>query len=82
MLIIQAYVYKDNSGECAAFLVNYDSVDATVLFQNLSHKLSPQSISILPDCKKIAFNTAKVKLLLVFFIQIKQSSWSQLFSVS
>ncbi|KAF3447014.1 hypothetical protein FNV43_RR12194 [Rhamnella rubrinervis] len=56
----QAYVYKDNSGECAAFLVNYDSVDAKVLFQNLSHKLSPQSISILPDCKNIAFNTAKV----------------------
>lgn len=78
MLILQAYVYKDNSGECAAFLVNYDSRDATVLFENLSYKLPPQSISILPNCKNIAFNTAQVtyfcSVAALFFIQIRQSS--------
>lgn len=74
MLILQAYVYKDNSGECAAFLVNYDSRDATVLFENLSYKLPPESISILPNCKNIAFNTAQVtyfcSVAASFFIQI------------
>ncbi|XP_062099612.1 beta-galactosidase 16 [Humulus lupulus] len=57
----QAYVYGDyNSEECVAFLVNRHSKDATVLFHNVSYFLPRVSISILPDCKYIAFNTAKI----------------------
>ncbi|GAV71938.1 Glyco_hydro_35 domain-containing protein/Gal_Lectin domain-containing protein/BetaGal_dom4_5 domain-containing protein, partial [Cephalotus follicularis] len=58
----QAYVFKENSRECAAFLVNSDTrKDVTVLFQNVSYRLSHHSISILPDCRTTAFNTAKVR---------------------
>lgn len=46
---------------CAAFLVNQDKSKSTVQFLNSSYLLSPKSISILPDCKNVAFNTAKVR---------------------
>ncbi|WOG99698.1 hypothetical protein DCAR_0519053 [Daucus carota subsp. sativus] len=57
----QAYVYQGKSGECAAFLVNTDKRETVhVEFKNSSYQLPPKSISILPDCKTVAFNTAKV----------------------
>ncbi|GMN45552.1 hypothetical protein TIFTF001_014749 [Ficus carica] len=57
----RAYVFGDlKSGECAAFLVNNQSKDAKVLYNNVSYQLPRRSISILPDCKVVAFNTAKV----------------------
>ncbi|KAL1543809.1 beta-galactosidase 16-like [Salvia divinorum] len=57
----QAYVYKRETNECAAFLVNTDGAyDANVQFQNQTYKIPQKSISILPDCKTEAFNTAKV----------------------
>ncbi|XP_075648009.1 beta-galactosidase 16-like [Castanea sativa] len=57
----QAYIFKGNSGECAAFLVNLDNKrDVKVLFQNVSYELPRKSISILPDCKTPVFNTAKI----------------------
>ncbi|XP_060198279.1 beta-galactosidase 16-like isoform X1 [Lycium barbarum] len=57
----EAYVFSGDSGACAAFLVNIDnSKSAVVQFQNSSYELPRQSISILPDCKTVAFNTAKV----------------------
>ncbi|CAK7346941.1 unnamed protein product [Dovyalis caffra] len=50
-----------NSGECAAFLVNNDKKqEVEVLFQSNSYKLPQKSISILPDCKTVTFNTEKV----------------------
>ncbi|GFZ09805.1 glycosyl hydrolase family 35 protein [Actinidia rufa] len=56
----EAFVFQGKSGECAAFLVNNDSrKDTAVTFQNLRYELPPQSISILSDCKNVAFNTAK-----------------------
>ncbi|KAJ0026152.1 hypothetical protein Pint_08134 [Pistacia integerrima] len=56
----QAYVFQESS-DCAAFLVNKDKrQNATVHFRNSSYELPPLSISILPDCKTVAFNTAKV----------------------
>ncbi|KAE8695462.1 Beta-galactosidase 16 [Hibiscus syriacus] len=56
-----AYVFKGKSGECAAFLVNNDNnLNARIRFQNISFELPLMSISILPDCKNVAFNTAKV----------------------
>ncbi|GMY06721.1 beta-galactosidase 16-like [Fagus crenata] len=55
----QAYVFK-KSEECTAFLVNYEKRDVKVHFQNVAYELPRKSISILPDCKVIVFNTAKV----------------------
>jgi len=58
----QAAVYKTESGSCAAFLANVDTKsDATVTFNGKSYNLPAWSVSILPDCKNVAFNTAKVK---------------------
>ncbi|GMP61373.1 hypothetical protein CsSME_00023868 [Camellia sinensis var. sinensis] len=56
----QAYVFQGQPGQCAAFLVNNDGRnDVQVMFQNSSYELPRKSISILPDCKTVAFNTAK-----------------------
>ncbi|KAI3451011.1 hypothetical protein Pfo_007676 [Paulownia fortunei] len=57
----QAHVYSSESGDCAAFLSNYDTTSAArVMFNNMHYSLPPWSISILPDCRNVVFNTAKV----------------------
>nr|AAK40304.1 beta-galactosidase [Capsicum annuum] len=57
----EAHVYRSKSGACAAFLSNYDAkYSVRVSFQNLPYDLPPWSISILPDCKTVVYNTAKV----------------------
>ncbi|CAK7346942.1 unnamed protein product [Dovyalis caffra] len=57
----EAFVFERHSEECAAFLVNNDGRrNAKVNFKKKSYKLPPKSISILPDCKTAAFNTAQV----------------------
>ncbi|KAH6799540.1 hypothetical protein C2S51_036024 [Perilla frutescens var. frutescens] len=57
----QAHVYTSESGDCAAFLSNYDTKSvARVMFNNMHYNLPPWSISILPDCRNVVFNTAKV----------------------
>lgn len=60
--ILQAHVFRSSSG-CAAFLANYNSNSyAKVIFNNENYSLPPWSISILPDCKNVVFNTATVSL--------------------
>ncbi|CAH1435081.1 unnamed protein product [Lactuca virosa] len=57
---LEASVYKTSS-TCAAFLANVDTKnDATVTFNGNSYRLPAWSVSILPDCKNVAFNTAKI----------------------
>ncbi|GMP26545.1 hypothetical protein CsSME_00002943 [Camellia sinensis var. sinensis] len=57
----EADVYADPSGVCAAFIANNDDKnDKIVEFQNMSYHLPAWSVSILPDCKNVVFNTAKV----------------------
>ncbi|CAL5368849.1 unnamed protein product [Camellia sinensis] len=57
----EADVYADPSGACAAFIANNDDKnDKIVEFQNMSYHLPAWSVSILPDCKNVVFNTAKV----------------------
>ncbi|KAK4490681.1 hypothetical protein RD792_001373 [Penstemon davidsonii] len=59
----QAHVYSSKSGDCAAFLSNYDTNSAVkVMFNNVHYDLPPWSISILPDCRNVVFNTAKVEV--------------------
>lgn len=54
-------MYSSESRDCAAFLANYDTQSAArVLFNNMHYNLPPWSISILPDCRNVVFNTAKV----------------------
>ncbi|OIV98111.1 hypothetical protein TanjilG_25976 [Lupinus angustifolius] len=58
---VEADVYTDTSGACAAFIANVDDKnDKTVKFRNASYYLPAWSVSILPDCKNVVFNTAKV----------------------
>ncbi|KAK8923461.1 Beta-galactosidase 5 [Platanthera zijinensis] len=59
--ISRAHVFNFQSGGCAAFLANYNPNSyARVFFNNMHYNLPPWSISILPDCKNVVFNTAKV----------------------
>ncbi|KAM7493481.1 hypothetical protein LguiB_028090 [Lonicera macranthoides] len=58
----EADIYGDASGACAAFIANLDDKnDKTVVFRNKSYNLPAWSVSILPDCKNVVFNTAKVR---------------------
>ncbi|XP_059459561.1 beta-galactosidase 5-like [Corylus avellana] len=57
----QAHVFSSGPGRCAAFLANYRAKSAArVIFNNMHYNLPPWSISILPDCRNVVFNTARV----------------------
>nr|GMD74502.1 beta-galactosidase 9 [Ipomoea batatas] len=68
----EAHVYSGNTlnngqnlslhkSTCSAFLANIDEHHtATVTFYGQVYTLPPWSVSILPDCRNVAFNTAKV----------------------
>lgn len=57
----EAHVFRSKSGACAAFLANYDpSYSVRVTYQNFPYDLPAWSVSILPDCKTVVYNTAKV----------------------
>lgn len=61
VVIPQAHVFSSGPGRCAAFLANYHTNSAaTVVFNNMRYILPPWSISILPNCKRVVFNTAQV----------------------
>ncbi|KAK6255228.1 hypothetical protein SCA6_016533 [Theobroma cacao] len=52
---------SESQSVCSAFLANIDEHKAaTVTFRGKSYTLPPWSVSILPDCRNTAFNTAKV----------------------
>ncbi|KAJ8442581.1 hypothetical protein Cgig2_026523 [Carnegiea gigantea] len=57
----QAHVFSAGHGICAAFLSNFNPTSAvTVTFNNVHYDLPAWSISILPDCRNVVFNTARV----------------------
>lgn len=60
--VLQTRVFeKPESGLCAAFLTNnHTQKGATVNFRGQSYLLPPHSISILPDCKTVVYNTQMV----------------------
>ncbi|KAL5999502.1 Beta-galactosidase 3 [Asimina triloba] len=59
--LCQSHVFSSEAGGCAAFLANYNPNSvARVMFNNMHYSLPPWSISILPDCRNVVFNTAKV----------------------
>lgn len=54
-------IFGDGSKNCAAFIANMDDKDdKIVIFHNQSFHLPAWSVSILPDCKNVVFNSAKV----------------------
>ncbi|XP_034586051.1 beta-galactosidase 7 isoform X2 [Setaria viridis] len=56
----EAHIFETES-QCVAFLVNFDQHQISeVVFRNISLQLAPKSISILSDCKRVVFETAKV----------------------
>lgn len=60
-LHFQAHVFSSKAGRCAAFLSNFHwDKSARVKFNNMHYELPSWSISILPDCKNVIFNTAMV----------------------
>ncbi|MED6155821.1 Beta-galactosidase 8 [Stylosanthes scabra] len=57
---LEVAVYKTGD-KCAAFLANdNDKSDATIKFNGNSYQVPAWSVSILPDCKNVVLNTAKV----------------------
>ncbi|MED6122028.1 Beta-galactosidase 8 [Stylosanthes scabra] len=56
---LEVAVYK-SGGVCAAFLANIGTSDATAKFNGNSYQLPAWSVSILPDCKNVVLNTAKI----------------------
>lgn len=57
---LEAAVYKTET-RCVAFLANVGTKsDATVTFNGNSYNLPAWSVSILPDCKNVVYNTAKI----------------------
>ncbi|KAH9300796.1 hypothetical protein KI387_012379, partial [Taxus chinensis] len=59
---LEATIYSVNTtGACVAFLSNaHPRKDATVQFNGKSYYLPAWSVSILPDCENVVFNTARV----------------------
>ncbi|XP_073033996.1 beta-galactosidase-like isoform X1 [Primulina eburnea] len=57
----EVHVFRTKSGDCSAFLSNYDpTYSAKLTFGNTQYDLPPWSISILPDCKTAVYNTARI----------------------
>ncbi|XP_057962376.1 beta-galactosidase 13-like [Malania oleifera] len=59
---LEARIYeKSEAGICAAFLTNNDTrIAATATFRGARYYLPAHSISILPDCKTVVYNTQKI----------------------
>ncbi|OVA13906.1 D-galactoside/L-rhamnose binding SUEL lectin domain [Macleaya cordata] len=71
-----AHIYYKSSNECAAFLANVDgSLDANVTFNGKLYKLPAWSVSILPDCKNVVFNTAKVNTVKDYKLGASKWDW-------
>ncbi|KAK6144403.1 hypothetical protein DH2020_021223 [Rehmannia glutinosa] len=72
---LEATVYKTESGLCAAFVANVDTqTDATVNFNDKSYHLPAWSVSILPDCKNVVLNTAKINSVATISKFVRQPS--------
>lgn len=66
IIIFQAHVFSSGRGSCAAFLSNFHpKSSARVIFNNVHYDLPPWSVSILPNCRTVVFNTATVSKVLI-----------------
>jgi len=62
ILVLQVRYYEQPGTKvCAAFLSNNNTRDTnTIKFKGQDYVLPSRSISILPDCKTVVYNTAQV----------------------
>ncbi|CAN8229350.1 unnamed protein product [Cochlearia groenlandica] len=55
------YYQQPGTKSCAAFLANNNTEAAeTIVFKGKKFVIAPRSISILPDCKTVVYNTAQI----------------------
>ncbi|XP_010437540.1 PREDICTED: beta-galactosidase 11-like [Camelina sativa] len=55
------YYEQPGTKSCAAFLANNNTEAAeTIKFRGRDYVIAPRSISILPDCKTVVYNTAQI----------------------
>ncbi|KAL7115747.1 hypothetical protein ACP275_04G200300 [Erythranthe tilingii] len=76
---LETTVYQLESGACAAFLANLDTEsNAKIYFNGNYHDVPAWSVSILPDCKNVVYNTAKVNAITAFtkFVPRTTLNWS------
>ncbi|KDP33944.1 hypothetical protein JCGZ_07515 [Jatropha curcas] len=72
---VTATIYASEKGS-SCFLSNANSTtDATIVFQYLEYKIPAWSVSILPDCKNVAYNTAKVTTQTTTMVNQKTTSF-------
>lgn len=61
LVFLQIITYEKDSSACAAFLINNHTKEAGVInFRGVDYYLPEKSISILPDCKTVVYNTQTV----------------------
>ena len=61
--ILQITVYEKQGTDCTAFLTNNHTTNpATIKFRGKDYYLPEKSVSILPDCKTVVYNTQTVNL--------------------
>uniref|UniRef100_A0ACD5Z522 Uncharacterized protein n=1 Tax=Avena sativa TaxID=4498 RepID=A0ACD5Z522_AVESA len=59
---VKATKYTLDDGSSACFISNsHDNEDVNVTFEGSVYQVPAWSVSVLPDCKTVAYNTAKVK---------------------
>lgn len=64
---------KPESNICAAFITNNHSTEAaTISFRGSNYFLPAHSISVLPDCKTVVYNTQSVINYLLIIIPINK----------
>ncbi|KAK2973788.1 hypothetical protein RJ640_008193, partial [Escallonia rubra] len=82
-LLQEADIYSDGSGDCAAFIANMDDKNEKVVeFQNMSYSLPAWSVSILPDCKRVVFNTAKKNGIVSELFYGGTDTWTRMFGLT
>ena len=65
---------QPGTSNCAAFLANNNTRQAQIIrFRGQQYSLPARSISILPDCKTVVFNTQMVKTTLPSNYQVGES---------
>ncbi|KAL9165755.1 hypothetical protein ABFS82_06G191200 [Erythranthe guttata] len=57
---VSATIYSTNDQKSCFFGNANSSLDATINYQGVSYDIPAWSVSILPDCKNVLYNTAKV----------------------
>ncbi|KDP33931.1 hypothetical protein JCGZ_07502 [Jatropha curcas] len=78
---VTATVYASEKGSSCFFGNANTSLDATIEFQGTTYIVPAWSVSILPDCKNVAYNTAKVQTQTVEMVKRKNEAEDEPYSL-